>query len=48
MKKTSDVEAATLQVWVAASTGHDSEKSLYREAKSYQSPGGVSRLQQAM
>lgn len=48
MKKTSDLEAATLQVWVAASTGRAGEKSLYGEAKRYRSPSGAGGMQQAM
>lgn len=47
MKKTSDLEAVTLQVWVAVSTRHGGgEKFLYGEAKRYQSPGGAGRMQQ--
>lgn len=48
MKKISDLEAVTLQVFVAASTGCGGEKSLYRGAERYQSPGGAGRMQQAM
>lgn len=40
-KKNDNLEAITLQVWVATSTRCDGKKSLYGEAKRYQSPGGA-------
>lgn len=40
-KKKNNLEAVTLQVWVATSTRCDGKKSSYGEAKRYQSPGGA-------
>lgn len=47
MKKISDLEAVTLQVFVAARSGCGG-KSLYGGAERYRSPGGAGGMQQAM